>query len=130
MVQGTPEAASEAQDILICCQERRTLKHKLSLHLPGLQDLQDGEFFSQELILPANKTAALRNALFIEPAQASLSSIGAPLEYTLTFSPKKVRSPPPAPPNDRTHVEMHLDTHVGTCGLSVVEDLLCDLCCQ
>eukprot|EP00884_Botryococcus_braunii_P022119 jgi/Botrbrau1/8591/Bobra.0380s0012.1 len=86
---GTPEAASEAQDILICCQERRTMKHRLRLQLPGLQDLQDGDLFEQELVLPANKAAALRHALSIEPLLATLPSVEAPLEYTLTFSPKK-----------------------------------------
>lgn len=90
-MQGTPEAGSGGQDIVVSCQERRTVKQKLLLQLPGLQDWQPGDLFTQQLVLPPGKAAALLHAVSVEPAQASLPDLAAPLEFYLSFAPRKVR---------------------------------------
>ena len=78
-VQGLPEAEPSGEVFKYSCQARSRLESTLELRLEGLGKLTGNETFTYDLVVPATKQSALRNALQLVPLFGSMTDPSQPL---------------------------------------------------
>lgn len=80
-LQGLPEAEASGEVFKYSCQARSRLEGSLELRLEGLGRLSGTETFSHDLVIPASKQSALKNALQLVPQFDSIADPSQPLRY-------------------------------------------------
>lgn len=80
-VQGLPEAEPSGEVFKYSCQARSRLESILELRLEGLGKLTGSETFTYDLVIPASKQSALRNALQLVPLFGSMTDPSQPLRF-------------------------------------------------
>ena len=78
-VQGLPEAEPSGEVFKYSCQARSRLESTLELRLEGLGKLTGNETFTHDLVIPASKQSAFRNALQLVPLFGSMTDPSQPL---------------------------------------------------
>lgn len=91
-IEGMAEAAPSGASFKLAGKARQMLEQIIEVDLNGLSITGREEFYTHEVVAPANERAHLKRALSMRPMQGAITSNTEPLRFAVRFQPQRAMS--------------------------------------